>query len=58
MFKKFAEFFGCFGSVVGLIGGIGYTIFYDGWPVSLCIAILGFAAFPRVKGWFKDLRDA
>ena len=45
------------GSVVGLIGGIGYTIFYDAWPVSICIAILAVAAFPRVKAWFIDLRD-
>lgn len=57
MLKKIAEFFGCFASVVGFVGGIGYTLANNGWPVSICIAVLAFAAFPRVKGWFLDLRD-
>ena len=59
MFKKFAEFFGCCFCAAGFIGGILICCLTgDYWPLAIGIGVLGYAAFPRVKGWFKDLRDA
>lgn len=58
MFKKFAEFFGCAFCAVGFIGGILICcLMGDYWPLAIGIGVLGFAAFPRVKAWFIDLRD-
>lgn len=40
---------------VGLVGGIGYTIYSDAYPVTLGVAVLGYLAYPKAKEMFKSL---
>jgi len=42
-------------AVFGLIGGIGYTLYYGDWLLSLVYIILGILAFPQAKRLFASL---
>lgn len=42
-------------AVLGLLGGIGYTIYYGGYPIAIGIAVLGYLAYPKAKEMFKNL---
>ena len=44
-------------AVLGLLGGIGYTIYYGGYPITLGIAVLGYLAYPKANEMFKSLFD-
>lgn len=39
----------------GLIGGVGYTLYYGDWLLSLVYIILGILAFPQAKTLFASL---
>ena len=41
--------------VLGTIGGIGYSIYYDEWVTATGIAILAVMAFPKAKEYFDYL---
>ena len=57
MFKPIAEFFGLLGCATGVIGGILLSILgADYWYIAVGIAVLAYAAFPRIKGWWNDLK--
>ena len=40
---------------IGLVGGIGYTIYGGAYPISVGIAVLAYLAYPKAKEMFKDL---
>lgn len=42
-------------SVLGFIGGIGYTVYYDGYPIAVGILVLGYSSYPKVKEYYKKL---
>lgn len=42
-------------SVLGFIGGIGYTVYYGGYPIAVGILALGYSAYPKVKEFYKKL---
>lgn len=52
---KYLKFFGVAASVIGAIGGFGYAIYYHQPVIAICIAVLGYAAFPTVKSWVKEI---
>lgn len=59
MAKLLLEFCGFIGCCVGFIGGILVCCLCgDYWPIAIGVAILGFAAYPRARGWLLDLIDA
>ena len=59
MLKLFAEFFGALFSVFGLIGGVLLALFSGDYVfIAFFICVLGYAAYPRVRGWWDDLREA
>ena len=59
MGKLLLEFCGLIGCAAGFIGGICVCCLCgDYWPLAIGVAILGFAAFPRVRGWWNDLNGA
>ena len=41
--------------ILGVIGGIGYTIYCGAWPIAVGIAALGYMAFPELKKYFNYL---
>lgn len=42
-------------AVLGLLGGIGYTIYYGTYPITVGVAVLGYLAYPKAKKMFKEL---
>lgn len=44
-------------AILGLLGGIGYTIYNSAYPIALSIAVLGYLAYPKAKEMFKSLFD-
>lgn len=55
--KKILVFLVLVLAVLGLLGGIGYTIYYGGYPIAIGIAVLGYLAYPKAKEMFKGLFD-
>ena len=55
MAKKILYFFCLVAYAVGILGGIGYSIYGGSWPIAICIAALGAMAFPFAKKCFKEL---
>lgn len=53
--KKILEFVVLALAVLGLLGGIGYTIYNGAYPIAIGIAFLGYLAYPKVKEMFKEL---
>lgn len=42
-------------AVIGLLGGIGYTIYNGAYPIAIGIAFLGYLAYPKAKEMFSKL---
>lgn len=40
---------------IGLVGGIGYTIYSGAYPIAVGVAALGYLGWPKAKEMFKDL---
>ena len=53
--KKVLVFLVLFLAVLGLLGGIGYTIYYGGYPIAIGIAVLGYLAYQKANEMFKEL---
>lgn len=41
--------------IVGLIGGIGYTIHSHAWVITVGVAVLGVMGWPMARDCFKNL---
>jgi len=42
---------------VGIIGGVGYTLYCRAWFIAACVIALGGMAFPTAKRFYKELFD-
>ena len=42
-------------AVIGLLGGIGYTIYYGSYVVTIGIAVLGYLAYPSFIDYYNKL---
>lgn len=55
MLKDFAKFGAFCLAIVGFIAGMLFTILTgDYWFLSIGVAVLGYAAYPRLKAWYLD----
>lgn len=55
--NKIIAFFLLFLSFMGIIGGIGYCIYYGAWPISVGLVAAGYLAWPKFKELFKILTN-
>lgn len=53
--KKILYFFLLFLAVIGLLGGIGYTLWCNAVPIAVGIGVLGYMAYPMAKEWYNKL---
>ena len=53
--NKILAFFLLVLAFVGVVGGIGYTAYYNAWPIAVGIAATGWMAWPKIKELFKTL---
>lgn len=44
-------------TVLGVIGGIGYTIYQKAYVISAGVAVTGYMAWPQVKDYFKKITE-
>ena len=42
-------------TIVGFIGGIGYSLYQSAWLIAVGQVVVGIMAFPKVKQLFKQL---
>lgn len=42
-------------TLIGIIGGIGYSIYNSAWVIAAGIAVAGYMAWPEVKKVFEEL---
>ena len=54
--KKLLYFFVLALALLGIIGGIGYTIWQKAYVITIGIAALTFLAWPKIREYFKLLR--
>ena len=54
--KKLLYFFVLALALLGIIGGIGYTIWQKAYVIVIGIAALAFLAWPKIREYFKLLR--
>lgn len=55
--KKFLAFFLLCLTIVGFIGGIGYSLYQSAWLIAVGQLVVGIMAFPKVKQLFKQLTE-
>lgn len=53
--KKLLYFFVLALALLGIIGGIGYTIWQKAYVITIGIAALTFLAWPKIRDYFKIL---
>ena len=53
--KKVLSFVLLFLWVMGIVGGIGYSIYGGAWPVAIGVAVLAYAAWPELKKYANAL---
>jgi hypothetical protein len=53
--KKIINFILLFLTLIGIIGGIGYSIYNSAWVIAVGIAVAGYMAWPKVKKVFEEL---
>ena len=53
--KKFINFLLLCLCVVGAIGGSGYAIYCEAWPVVIGVGVLTYSAWPSIKKYFTTL---
>ena len=52
---KVLYFFVCLLWLLGLVGGVGYTIYYGQYPVAIGVATNGVLSFGKVKKMFEHI---
>lgn len=55
--RKILSFFMLCLYVLGVIGGIGYTLYCGAYPIAAGVAALGYMAFGKAKEYFDYLRS-
>ena len=41
--------------VLGVVGGIGYSLFCSAWAIAIGVAATGYMAVPTIKEYFNNL---
>lgn len=44
-------------SAIGILGGVGYTIYNDAWPLAVGLVGAGYLAWPEFKRYWKKLNN-
>lgn len=57
MKKKALSFFTLLAYAVGLIGGLGWTIYSQAYVIAFCVAALGIMAFPVVRDAVRNILE-
>lgn len=55
--KKVLSFALLFLWVMGIVGGIGCSIYCGAWPVAVGVAVAGWLSWPKVTELFHNLTD-
>lgn len=55
--NKIYCFFGICLALVGIIGGIGYACFNEGWVIAIAIVYCGYLVWPQVKNLVETLTE-
>ena len=55
--NKILSFFLLVLAFMGIVGGIGHTVYYKAYPIALGIAATGWMAWPKVKEVFEKLKN-
>lgn len=53
--KKYLYLVGLFLYAMGVIGGIGYSIYAGAWVIAVAVLVLGVMAFPTAKVFYEEL---
>lgn len=53
--NKIINFILLFLTLIGIIGGICYSIYNSAWVIAVGIAVAGYMAWPKVKKVFEEL---
>lgn len=55
--NKILAFFLLVIAFMGVVGGIGYTVYYKAYPIALGIGVVVWMAWPRIKETFERLKN-
>jgi hypothetical protein len=55
--KKVLSFVILFLWVMGIVGGIGYSIYGGAWPIAVGVAVAAWLSWPKVTELFHNLTD-
>ena len=44
-------------SIMGIVGGIGYTLWYEAYPIAMGVAATGYLAYPNIVKCYKELTE-
>jgi MFS superfamily sulfate permease-like transporter len=55
--KKVLSFVLLFLWVMGIVGGIGYSIYGGAWPIAVGVAVAAWLSWPKVVELFHNLTD-
>lgn len=53
--NKILNFILLFLTVIGIIGGIGYSVYNSSWVIAIGLVVTGYMAYPKVKETFNKL---
>lgn len=55
--KKLISTLLAFLAVMGIVGGIGYTVYSKAYPIAAGIAVVGWMAWPKFKELFNIIKE-
>lgn len=55
--KKVLSFVLLFLWTMGIVGGIGYSIYGGAWPIAVGVAVAAWLSWPKVTELFHNLTD-
>lgn len=55
--KKVLSFVLLFVWAMGIVGGIGYSIYGGAWPIAVGVAVAAWLSWPKVTELFHNLTD-
>ena len=55
--KKVLSFALLFVWAMGIVGGIGYSIYGGAWPIAVGVAVAAWLSWPKVTELFHNLTD-
>ena len=55
--KKIISFILLFLTVVGIVGGIGYSIYQGAWVIAVGLVAAGYMAYPKCMELIKNMTE-